>query len=318
MKIFIFILLTCCTLAPHSQAAKGIEITHETQLCCADVYLKDLNNPPPQGEIDNSNKERTSLTFQEQITLTATLDGKEIPEGKQCTWSIVKGSAYFELEQNKNKSWQAKVIINSQAGNTEKISVKVAVDGQEKEMELTVIPAAELRYEEPINPYQPAIDAAAKQGATEGQAAIRVLRIYPTNVSFANLYSLEKHIGDKPNPLPKNPLVAPHVLQVMPKKISTSNEIYDLAACLYPKELIAKFTGTLQWTWQCNWSIFGCKDKPTIVNDEPQYNIDREIFGFDTDQNFTIHRNPVTKAMSYTIQKFSFFDKKGKGIITTP
>lgn len=317
MKIFIFILLTCCTLTPHSQAAKGIEITHETQLCCADVYLKDLNNPPPQGEIDKSNKERTTLTLREQIILTATLDGKEMPKDKQCTWSPVKGSPYFELKKEKDKSWQVTVIINSQAQDTKKISVKVEVDGQEKEMELTVIPPEGLRYEEPINPYQPAIDAAATQGATEGQAAIRVLRIYPTNVSFANLYSLEKHIGYNPNPLPTHDLVAPHVPHIMPNKISTSNEIYDLALCLYPKELIAKFTGTLQWTWKCNWSIFGCTDEPKIIDGKPKYNMERQIFGFDTDQNFTILRDPVTKAMSYTIQKFSFFDKTGKGIITT-
>ena len=78
MKTFIFPFLTCCFLAFNALASKGVEIRHKTQFCAAEVYFKYPDRNPPQEEIDKSNRERTTVTLREYITLTATLDGKKL------------------------------------------------------------------------------------------------------------------------------------------------------------------------------------------------------------------------------------------------
>ena len=75
MKTFIFPFLACCFLAFNALASKGVEIRHKTQFCAAEVYFRYPDRNPPQEEIDKSNRERTTVTLREYITLTATISG---------------------------------------------------------------------------------------------------------------------------------------------------------------------------------------------------------------------------------------------------
>lgn len=115
MKTFIFPFLACCFLAFNALASKGVEIRHKTQFCAAEVYFRYPDRNPPQEEIDKSNRERTTVTLREYITLTATLDGKELPEGTRCDWSAVEGGEYFKLAIDNDKPDQATVDINTLA-----------------------------------------------------------------------------------------------------------------------------------------------------------------------------------------------------------
>lgn len=85
MKTFIFPFLACCFLAFNALASKGVEIRHKTQFCAAEVYFRYPDRNPPQEEIDKSNRERTTVTLREYITLTATLDGKNFPKAPGVT-----------------------------------------------------------------------------------------------------------------------------------------------------------------------------------------------------------------------------------------
>lgn len=99
MKTFLCLLLISCTLTFNSLASKGVEIKHETQFCAAEVYFKypDLN--PPQEEIDKSNRERTTVTLREYITLTATLDGKNFPKEPGAAGPPLKGRSISSLKK---------------------------------------------------------------------------------------------------------------------------------------------------------------------------------------------------------------------------
>ena len=68
-------------------------------------------------------------------TLTATLDGKKLPEGTRCSWTAVEGEEYFKLEKNEFRSDQITVNINTLAKEQQKIKVKAEVDGVEQEIE---------------------------------------------------------------------------------------------------------------------------------------------------------------------------------------
>jgi len=186
MKTFIFPFLACCFLAFNALASKGVEIRHKTQFCAAEVYFRYPDRNPPQEEIDKSNRERTIVTLREYITLTATLDGKELPEGTRCDWSAVEGGEYFKLEHSNEEFGTVTVNINTLAKARQTLKVKAEVDGVEQVVEFTLIPPQGLTEEE-----------AAKVGCTVGLSALRILRVYPLNVSFTNLYSLEQHAGYK-------------------------------------------------------------------------------------------------------------------------
>lgn len=312
MKIFLFLLLISCSLTFNSLASKGVEIKHETQFCAAEVYFKypDLN--PPQEEIDKSNRERTTVTLREYITLTATLDGKKLPQGTRCSWTAVEGEEYFKLETDNKEPDQITVNINTQAKTQQMLKVKAEVDGVEQEIEFTLIPPQGLTYVRADSPFQKAEEEAAEVGCTAGLSALRILRIYPLNVSFTNLYSLEQHAGYDPDPLPVHPLVTTHHPSAEPVRVSVVNEIYDGTSCLYPPALIDAFTGVISWTWKCRWQIFGCADKPKGGN----YTQEKVLWDFNTDQIFTIRRDPATGTVHYQIQKFKGLNKNDPGIVT--
>ena len=207
MKTFIFPFLACCFLAFNALASKGVEIRHKTQFCAAEVYFRYPDRNPPQEEIDKSNRERTTVTLREYITLTATLDGKKLPKGTRCDWSAVEGGEYFKLDSIDNKPDQVIVNINTLAKARQTLKVKAEVDGVEQVVEFTLIPPQGLMYAGAESPFRQAEEEAAKVGCTAGLSALRILRVYPLNVSFTNLYSLEQHAGYEPDPLPDHPLV---------------------------------------------------------------------------------------------------------------
>lgn len=207
MKTFIFPFLACCFLAFNALASKGVEIRHKTQFCAAEVYFRYPDRNPPQEEIDKSNRERTTVTLREYITLTATLDGKELPEGTRCDWSAVEGGEYFKLAIDNDKPDQATVDINTLAKTRQTLKVKAEVDGVEQVVEFTLIPPQGLMYAGAESPFRQAEEEAAKVGCTAGLSALRILRVYPLNVSFTNLYSLEQHAGYDPDPLPDLSLI---------------------------------------------------------------------------------------------------------------
>lgn len=180
-------------------ASKGVEIRHETQFCAAEVYFRYPDRNPPQEEIDKSNRERTTVTLREYITLTATLDGKELPEGTRCDWSAVEGGEYFKIEVDDvdEKPGQVTVNINTLVKTRQTLKVKAEVDGVEQVMEFTLIPPQGLMYAGAESPFRQAEEEAAKVGCTVGLSALRILRVYPLNVIFTNLYSLEQHAGYK-------------------------------------------------------------------------------------------------------------------------
>ena len=132
MKTFIFPFLACCFLAFNALASKGVEIRHKTQFCAAEVYFRYPDRNPPQEEIDKSNRERTTVTLREYITLTATLDGKKLPKGTRCDWSAVEGGEYFKLDSIDNKPDQVIVNINTLAKARQTLKVKAEVDGVEQ------------------------------------------------------------------------------------------------------------------------------------------------------------------------------------------
>ena len=140
MKTFIFPFLACCFLAFNALASKGVEIRHKTQFCAAEVYFRYPDRNPPQEEIDKSNRERTTVTLREYITLTATLDGKKLPKGTRCDWSAVEGGEYFKLDSIDNKPDQVIVNINTLAKARQTLKVKAEVDGVEQVEEFTLIP----------------------------------------------------------------------------------------------------------------------------------------------------------------------------------
>lgn len=205
MKTFIFPFLACCFLAFNALASKGVEIRHKTQFCAAEVYFRYPDRNPPQEEIDKSNRERTTVTLREYITLTATLDGKKLPKGTRCDWSAVEGGEYFKLDSIDNKPDQVIVNINTLAKARQTLKVKAEVDGVEQVVEFTLIPPQGLMYAGAESPFRQAEEEAAKVGCTAGLSALRILRVYPLNVSFTNLYSLEQHAGYEPDPLPDIP-----------------------------------------------------------------------------------------------------------------
>ena len=312
MKLFLFLLLISCSMTFNCLASKGVEIKHKTQFCAAEVYLKypDLN--PPQEEIDKSNEERTTVTLREYITLTATLDGEKIPQGTQCNWTAVEGEEYFKLERDNKDPAKVTVNINTLAKAQQTLKVKAEVDGVEQEIEFTLIPAQGLTYVRAESPFQKAVDEAAEAGCTVGLSALRILRIYPLNVSFTNLYSLEQHTGYDPDPLPVHDLVTTHHPSTEPVRVSVVNEIYDGTNCLYPPALINAFTGMISWTWKCRWQIFGCTGEPQ----GEQYTKEKILWDFNTDQIFTIKRDPSTRTVHYQIQKFKGLNKNDPGIVT--
>lgn len=314
MKTLLFFLLISCSLALNSVASKGVEIKHETQFCAAEVYFKypDLN--PPHEEIDKSNKERTTVTLREYITLTATRDGKKLPKGTRCNWTAVEGEKYFKLETDDvdEKPDQITVNINTLAKTQQKIKVKAEVDGVEQEIEFTLTPPEGLMYVRADSPFQKAVEEAAQVGCTAGLSALRILRIYPLNVSFTNLYSLEQHVGYDPDPLPIHDLVTTHHPSTTPVRVSVVNEIYDGTNCLYPPALIDAFTGAISWTWKCRWQIFGCTDEPK----DDKYTKEKILWDFNTDQIFTIRRDQATGTVHYQIQKFKGLNKNDPGIVT--
>lgn len=189
--------MACCFLAFNALASKGVEIRHKTQFCAAEVYFRYPDRNPPQEEIDKSNRERTTVTLREYITLTATLDGKELPEGTRCDWSAVEGGEYFKLAIDNDKPDQATVDINTLAKTRQTLKVKAEVDGGEQVVEFTLIPPQGLMYAGEESPFRQAEEEAAKVGCTVGLSALRILRVYPLNVIFTNLYSLEQHAGYK-------------------------------------------------------------------------------------------------------------------------
>ena len=189
MKTFIFPFLACCFLAFNALASKGVEIRHKTQFCAAEVYFRYPDRNPPQEEIDKSNRERTTVTLREYITLTATLDGKKLPKGTRCDWSAVEGGEYFKLDSIDNKPDQVIVNINTLAKARQTLKVKAEVDGVEQVEEFTLIPPQGLMYAGAESPFRQAEEEAAKVGCTAGLSALRILRVYPLNVSFTNLYS---------------------------------------------------------------------------------------------------------------------------------
>lgn len=312
MKIFLFLLVISCSLTFNSLASKGVEIKHKTKFCAAEVYFKypDLN--PPQKEIDKSNEERTTVTLREYITLTATLDGKKIPQGTQCNWTAVEGEEYFKLESIDDKPDQITVNINTLATTQQTLKVKAEVDGVEKEIEFTLIPPRGLDYAKVDSPFQKAVEEAAKKNCTVGLSALRILRIYPLNVSFTNLYSLEQHAGYDPDPLPVHPLVREHKISASPVRVSVVNEIYDGTNCLYTPALIDAFTGRISWTWKCRWQVFGCTGEPQ----GDKYTKEKILWDFNTDQIFTIERDPNERKVYYKIQKFKGLNKNNPGIET--
>ncbi len=135
--------MACCFLAFNALASKGVEIRHETQFCAAEVYFRYPDRNPPQEEIDKSNRERTTVTLREYITLTATLDGKELPEGTRCDWSAVEGGEYFKIEVDDvdEKPGQVTVNINTLAKTRQTLKVKAEVDGVEQVVEIHPHPA---------------------------------------------------------------------------------------------------------------------------------------------------------------------------------
>ena len=283
MKTFIFPFLACCFLAFNALASKGVEIRHKTQFCAAEVYFRYPDRNPPQEEIDKSNRERTTVTLREYITLTATLDGKKLPKGTRCDWSAVEGGEYFKLDSIDNKPDQVIVNINTLAKARQTLKVKAEVDGVEQVVEFTA-----------------------------GLSALRILRVYPLNVSFTNLYSLEQHAGYEPDPLPDHPLVSEHAPLPEPARVSVTNEVYDSTNCLYPPALIDAFSGSIGWTWKCRWQIFGCADKPQ----GGRYTKEKVLWDFNTDQVFSIRRDPDTGTVHYRIQKFKGLNKNDPGIVT--
>ena len=74
--------------------------------------------------IDKSNRERTTVTLREYITLTATLDGKKLPKGTRCDWSAVEGGEYFKLDSIDNKPDQVIVNINTLAKARQTLKVR--------------------------------------------------------------------------------------------------------------------------------------------------------------------------------------------------
>ncbi|WP_300777760.1 hypothetical protein, partial [uncultured Akkermansia sp.] len=139
----------------------------------------------------------TIVTLREYITLTATLDGKELPEGTRCDWSAVEGGEYFKLEHSNEEFGTVTVNINTLAKARQTLKVKAEVDGVEQVVEFTLIPPQGLIYAGAESPFRQAEEEAAKVGCTVGLSALRILRVYPLNVSFTNLYSLEQHAGYK-------------------------------------------------------------------------------------------------------------------------
>ncbi|KAA4212792.1 hypothetical protein F3D15_28950, partial [Bacteroides ovatus] len=245
MKTFIFPFLACCFLAFNALASKGVEIRHKTQFCAAEVYFRYPDRNPPQEEIDKSNRERTTVTLREYITLTATLDGKKLPKGTRCDWSAVEGGEYFKLDSIDNKPDQVIVNINTLAKARQTLKVKAEVDGVEQVVEFTLIPPQGLMYAGAESPFRQAEEEAAKVGCTAGLSALRILRVYPLNVSFTNLYSLEQHAGYEPDPLPDHPLVSEHAPLPEPARVSVTNEVYDSTNCLYPPARIDAFSGSI-------------------------------------------------------------------------
>ncbi|MFR4223983.1 MAG: hypothetical protein ACLT38_10425 [Akkermansia sp.] len=138
-----------------------------------------------------------------------------------------------------------------------------------------------------------------------GLSALRILRVYPLNVSFTNLYSLEQHAGYEPDPLPDHPLVSEHAPSPEPARVSVTNEVYDSTNCLYPPALIDAFSGSIGWTWKCRWQIFGCTDDPQ----GGRYTKEKVLWDFNTDQVFSIRRDPDTGTVHYRIQKFKGLNK---------
>ncbi len=314
MKIFLSLLLASCFLTSSGLASKGVEIQHETQFCAAEVYFKYPNRNPPQEEIDKSNRERTTVTLREYITLTATLDGKKLPQGTRCNWSAVEGGEFFKFEVDdiNEKPDQVTININTLAKKRQTLKVKAEVDGVEREIEFTLIPPEGLSYVGAQSPFRRAEEEAARVGCTAGLSALRILRIYPLNVSFTNLYSLEEHAGYDPDPLPDHPLVRGHAPSPNPARVSITNEIYDSTNCLYPPALIDAFSGSIGWTWKCRWQIFGCTDKPK----DNKYTKEKVLWDFKTDQVFAIRREPDTGTVHYQIQKFKGLNKNDPGIVT--
>lgn len=312
MKTFIFPFLACCFLAFNALASKGVEIRHKTQFCAAEVYFRYPDRNPPQEEIDKSNRERTTVTLREYITLTATLDGKELPEDTRCDWSAVEGGEYFKLEHSNEEFGTATVNINTLAKARQTLKVKAEVDGVEQVVEFTLIPPQGLMYAGAESPFRQAEEEAAKVGCTVGLSALRILRVYPLNVSFTNLYSLEQHAGYEPDPLPDHPLVSEHAPLPEPARVSVTNEVYDSTNCLYPPALIDAFSGSIGWTWKCRWQIFGCTDKPQ----GGRYTKEKVLWDFNTDQVFSIRRDPDTGTVHYRIQKFKGLNKNDPGIVT--
>lgn len=320
IKIWSCLLVASLTLALNGHAAKGLEIKHKTQLCCAQVYWDAPNRTPTQEQIDKSNRERKVVTYREHVTLTIFVDGQELPADKECTWTPDEGKEYFTLEQDDDKPGQTTVIVNcASRAKQQKISVKAELDGMEQTVEFTIIPPEGLVYSGARSPYPEAVEAGAALGCTEGLTAFRALHIHPFHVSFGNLFVLEAHRGYVPDPLPDHPLVLGHTPAVVPVHISTTNGIYDQTCCLYPREYIDAFTGKIEWTWKCYWSVFGCMDDEVrVVNGKPEYMMERMIFGFATNQIFEVKRDPVTHEMSYKIQKFEGLNKKDNGVVIAP
>lgn len=154
MKTFIFPFLACCFLAFNALASKGVEIRHKTQFCAAEVYFRYPDRNPPQEEIDKSNRERTTVTLREYITLTATLDGKELPEDTRCDWSAVEGGEYFKLEHSNEEFGTVTVNINTLAKARQTLKVKAEVDGVEQVVEFTLIPPQGLMYAGAESPFR--------------------------------------------------------------------------------------------------------------------------------------------------------------------
>ncbi|MCB5930925.1 hypothetical protein LJB63_16425, partial [[Eubacterium] rectale] len=80
----------------------------------------------------------------------------------------------------------------------------------------------------------------------------------------------------------------------------------------YPPALIDAFSGSIGWTWKCRWQIFGCTDDPQ----GGRYTKEKVLWDFNTDQVFSIRRDPDTGTVHYRIQKFKGLNKNDPGIVT--
>ena len=103
----------------------------------------------------------------------------------------MEGGEYFKLAIDNDKPDQATVDINTLAKTRQTLKVKAEVDGGEQVVEFTLIPPQGLMYAGEESPFRQAEEEAAKVGCTVGLSALRILRVYPLNVIFTNLYSLE-------------------------------------------------------------------------------------------------------------------------------